>query len=269
MKSDATMTILTKKSPNPMSTNSINELRTSVQKKTKTIDAKSDVHGAVDQLLPGETLLLSAGVYYLDNHLVVDKDVVIKSATGNPKAVTLVRPGSTTLLVPEGAPTFENLTFISMSGQGVSAATSLRRRRYQARRCARGAPTFVGRQRVQPTSGFSAGAGLGEITRCEIRHTRPRDLLRRICRRTDRRMSLCHAEEAADAKMAEEWVEIRGSRLIRSAYANLSRGGGRVRISKTSSPTIRSPRSSRHLRGVLDSLDSVRSIPARRQALAF
>ena len=225
-----------------MSTNSINELRTSVQKKTKTIDAKSDVHGAVGSLLPGETLLLSPGVYYLDKHLVVDKDVVIKSATGNPKDVTLVRPGSTTLLVPEGAPTFENLTFISMSGQGVSAADARDDVAYQSCVAVRGgAPTFVGcRATSADQSGFSArGRGVSaKLLRCEIRHTHDRGIffdeyavgLIEGCLFVDA------GRGCVDVKMTpeEEWVEIRGSRLIRSAYANLSlRGGGRVRIVKS------------------------------------
>ncbi|MBP5620978.1 MAG: hypothetical protein J6X44_03080 [Thermoguttaceae bacterium] len=87
-----------------------------MQNNVKTIDPSSDLCAIVASLEDGETLILSPGVYRVDRHIVVDKDVVVKSSTGNSKDVVIVRAGSTAALIVGGSPTFEKLTFVSESG---------------------------------------------------------------------------------------------------------------------------------------------------------
>jgi hypothetical protein len=208
-------------------------------KNSITIASNSDIHAAVAALRKKETLLLSPGVYRLDKCLVVDKDVVIKSATGNPKDVTLVRAGSTALLVRKGAPTFENLTFVSTSAPSDSPADAQDQIPYESCVAVRGgSPTFIGcRATSADQSGFSVRGRRvsASLQRCDVRNTRHGGIFfdEHATGLIDGCLFVDNGLGCVDVEMTpkKEWVEIRNSRLIRSEHSNVSlHNGGRARV---------------------------------------
>ena len=203
----------------------------------KTIDPSSNLCEIVAALNDGDTLVLSPGVYNVDKPVVVGKDVLIRSSTGSPGDVAIVRAGSTAALIDGGAPAFENLTFASISGTGESKAND--EIRYESCVAVRGgSPTFVGcRATSADQSGFSVrGEGVwAKLVRCEARGTKHGGIffdgratgLIDKCVFADTGLGCVDVEDTPE----EQWVEIRDSRLIKSGYASLNlHNGGRVRI---------------------------------------
>ena len=203
----------------------------------KTIDPSSNLCEAVAALNDGDTLVLSPGVYNVDKPVVVGKDVLIRSSTGSPGDVAIVRAGSTAALIDGGAPAFENLTFASISGTGESKAND--EIRYESCVAVRGgSPTFVGcRATSADQSGFSVrGEGVwAKLVRCEARGTKHGGIffdgratgLIDKCVFADTGLGCVDVEDTPEGL----WVEIRDSRLIKSGYASLNlHNRGRVRI---------------------------------------
>ncbi len=207
-----------------------------MQGNTKTIDPSSDLCGAVASLSSGDTLILKPGVYKIARHIVVDKDVVIKGSTGAAKDAVIVREGSTAAVIAGGSPTFENLTFVSPSGNADAGQDSIS---YESCVAVRGgSPTFVGcRATSAEQSGYSVrGEGVAaKLVRCEARGTAHGGIffdggatgLLEECLFADNGLGCVDVEETPDGK----WVEIRSCKLVKSGYSSLSiHEGGRVRI---------------------------------------
>ncbi|MBQ9875060.1 MAG: right-handed parallel beta-helix repeat-containing protein [Thermoguttaceae bacterium] len=211
-----------------------------MEEKVKTTNPNEDLRAVVAALEPNDTLVLAPGIYELTKHLTVDKDVVIKSETGNPQDVVVVRYGATTLLVSGGSPRFENLTFVSPSGDGSSLTDADDDVSYQSAVAVRGgSPTFVGCCATSADqSGFSVrGKGVtARLTRCVARETHDGGVffdeggsgIVEECLFADNGLGCVDCEQTEEGT----WVEIRNSRLLRSGYAGISvHNGGRMKIS--------------------------------------
>ena len=86
--------------------------------KVQIVTPNDDLGAAIAQAPKKGTLILKNGVYRVRQCLVVDKTLTLKSESGNPSDVKLVRQGSTALLVIDGKPTFEGITFLATQGDG-------------------------------------------------------------------------------------------------------------------------------------------------------
>ncbi|MBR5759391.1 MAG: hypothetical protein IKX88_12430, partial [Thermoguttaceae bacterium] len=147
----------------------------------KTIDPSSNLCEVVASLKNGDTLILSPGVYNVDDRVVVNKDVVVKSSTDDPRDVVIVREGATVLFVKKGASTFENITFVSTSpteDSFIEKDDDVRMRGAVAVRG--GSPAFKGcRATAAKQNGFSV-VGLGvsaQFIRCLTQETNLAGLL--------------------------------------------------------------------------------------------
>ena len=224
-----------------------------MQGNTKTIDPSSNLCQAVAALTGGDTLILAPGVYKIDRHIVVDKDVVIKGSTGAAKDAVIIREGSTAAFVAGGSPTFENLTFVSPNGNADKGQDDVS---YESCVAVRGgSPTFIGcRATSAEQSGYSVrGEGVAaKLVRCETRGTSRFGIffdelatgILEECLFADAGLSCVDVEETPDG----QWVEVRKCRLIKSGFSSLSihdqnrvpvksgfsslsiQGGGRVRV---------------------------------------
>ena len=188
---------------------------------------------------PGDVVALEPGVYVIERHAVIDKDITLRSVSGCAADTIIARAGATTLLVSGGSPTIENLTFLSPTGNGVGSVDYGDDVAYQSCVATRGgSPTFIGcRASSADQSGFSVrGKGVSaRLVRCEVRRAHDGGIffdegasgVIEECRFADNGLGCVDVEQSVDG----EFVEIRNSFLARSQTASLSiHNGGRVKI---------------------------------------
>ncbi len=199
-----------------------------------------DLCAIVAALQAGGTLAISPGTYNLDRHIVVDKDVTIKSTTNNARDVTIVRAGSTALIVKGGAPKIGYLTFISSPAKdGVFFDNDM----IEYKSCVAirgGSPTLVGcRATSADQSGYSVrGEGVtARLLRCEARMTYDGGIffdggasgVIEDCVFADTGLGCVDVEETPVGKC----VDVIRTKLFRSEYGTFSvHNGGRVRATE-------------------------------------
>ncbi|MBQ9370814.1 MAG: right-handed parallel beta-helix repeat-containing protein [Thermoguttaceae bacterium] len=144
----------------------------SIQKRT--ITPQDDLAAAVAATPQKGTLILAKGVYSLKECLVVDKTMTLKSESGNPNDVRIVRAGSTVLLITDGKPTFEALTILATQGSGNDPNVDVPIK-YEGAVAVRekGAPTFVNCQASSKEK--AAFSVLGKKTSIRISGCRIKD----------------------------------------------------------------------------------------------
>lgn len=207
--------------------------------------ASDNLREIVSSMQSGETLAISTGVYRLDRCIVVDKDVRIRSLTGNAADVTIMRAGATALLVKAGKPSIEALTFISLANPNPdNKADAGDEVPYESCVAVRGgSPTFVGcRASASEQSGFSVRGEntTAKFSRCDARRTAHGGVffdggatgIVEDCLFADNGLGCVDVEKTPAGK----WVDIVRTKMYRSGYAGISvHDGGRVRASNCES----------------------------------
>lgn len=203
-------------------------------------DASDDLSEIAAAMESGETLAISPGVYRLERLIVVDKGVRIKSLTNDARDVTIVRAGSTALLVKDGNPLIENLTFASTPASSCQSADAWDEVGYLG--CVAiygGSPSFVGcRATSAERSGFFVRGSntTARLSRCEARLTGAIGIyfdegasgVVEDCVFADNDSACVAVKQTPQDK----WVDIVRTKMLRGARAAISVfNGARVRAS--------------------------------------